>query len=405
MVPEADRSCVFPKPERRLRVLHIMTRLLIGGSDEHTLLTVEGLPADRYEFFLGYGPEHDPRQVQRAERAGVHTFVIPRLYNWPAPHLDPIIILRLAHWIRRQRIDIVHTHQTKAGFIGRMAARLAKTPVLIHTCHGLGFGALNSALMDRFILFLERLCGRWTHFTVFVSHHLMQQAHAMGIGRPSASCVIRSGKNLALYREPSRRLVEEEARNGRTRPLTVSCVTRLAPNKGIEDLISAISNIASEFSDLRVWIVGEGPLRERLESMISDKGLDDVVQLLGMRDDVPQILAQTDIAVLPSLREGLPQSLLEAMIAGKAVIATPVGGIPEVIRDGETGLLVPPQRPDHLADAIKKLVDNKELRLAIGERAAQEIGSEFDKEKMLAQYDELYQSLWRLHGGTTAQGE
>jgi glycosyltransferase involved in cell wall biosynthesis len=387
-----------PPGPQRIRILHLLTRLLKGGSDEHTLATLEGCTRDRYEFALAYGPDHDPEQVARAEKAGVRTRCFPGLVNWPAPRTDPGLMLALARWMRQEGFDIVHTHQTKAGIVGRLSARLAGTPCIVHTCHGFGYGALGSALKDRAMLALERRCGRWTHSAVYVSGYLMQQGFELGLSRPERSTVIRSGKDIARYRGPSAERARREASFGREgRPLTIACTTRLAEGKGIEDLIDAVAVVAPEFSGLRLWIVGEGPLRSALEERIAARGLSEVASLLGFRSDVPELLAEVDIVVLVSLREGLPQSLTEAMIAGKAVVATPVGGIPEVVRDRETGLLVPPADAQRLAGALRELLANDELRRSIGERAATELGVEFSRSRMLEQYDALYADLYARH--------
>ena len=383
-------TCALP----RIKILHILTRLLKGGSDEHTLATIEGCSRERHEFVVAYGREFDPTQVERAERAGARTHSFPTLRNWPTLRYDPGVIVALARWIKQEGFDIVHTHQTKAGFVGRIAARLAGTPCIVHTCHGFGFGALGSRLMDRVMLHLERLCGRWTRCTVYVSWYVMEQALQLGIGTRDRSMVIRSGKDTARYRDPSRRRAEQEARTGRQgRPLTVACTTRLAAGKGVEDLIEAASLLMPEFPALRVWIVGEGPLRSELEQQIAARGISHMVSLLGFRDDIPEVLAEVDIVVLASLREGLPQSLTEAMIAGKPVVATPVGGIPEVVRDGETGILVRPASPQDLADAIRRLLRDEGLRRLLGERAAKELGAEFSRARMIQLYDQLYANL------------
>ncbi len=379
---------------RRIKILHLLTRLLKGGSDEHTLATIEGCSRERYEFVLAYGSEFDPDQVARAERIGVQTHIFPALINRPAPSIDPGVILALTRWIKHEGFDIVHTHQTKAGIIGRIAAKLAGTPCIVHTCHGFGFGALNSKLMDRAMLYLERLCAKWTHCNVYVSGYQMKEALKLGIGTPSKSMVIRSGKDVERYRLPSKIKEEEETLTGRHRPVTVYCATRLAPGKGLENLIEAISLLASDFPNLRVWIVGEGPLRGQLERMINNCNLGHLINLLGFRNDIPELLAEVDIVVLASLREGLPQSLTEAMIAGKAVIATPVGGIPEVVHDGETGLLIPPGKPKELAVTLCRLLKDEGLRRSLGERAAKELGLEFSREKMLQLYDSLYTNLY-----------
>ncbi|MBE9566818.1 MAG: glycosyltransferase, partial [Proteobacteria bacterium] len=203
-----------------LKVCHVLTRLILGGADENTLLTACHADRSRFEVSLAYGAECDDAHLRTAHEHGVNTRQFPRLINRPAPVLDTMVIREMAGWMRDEGFHIVHTHQTKGGFVGRVAAHLAGVPIIIHTVHGWGFGSLDIWWLDAVLRSFERFTARWCDAIFFVCDNLRRQAIEMRIGRPEIFKTVYSGIVLERYIEPSRR-----AQRQPDSPLVVATIT------------------------------------------------------------------------------------------------------------------------------------------------------------------------------------
>jgi len=367
--------------DERPRVFHLITRLLKGGAEAETIATVRGL--DDYEFTVGYGAEYDQDQVDLLEREGVATrrFPLIRHYN---PVTTVPAVLSLARYLRREEFDIVHTHSTEAGIIGRFAAALAGVPNVVHTVHGVPFADDRNGLLNRFVLACERRAARYTDRIVTNADVIAEEYLELGIGTPDQYTTVYSGVDLDAFEnaEPAEDLPGERPR--------VVMVGRLADGKGHEVLLDAVESLDS--LDGSVCIVGDGPLYDSLERDVEARGLDDQVFLTGFRDDVPRILAASDVLVLPSYREGTPRVITEAMASGLPVVATDIAGIPEQVVDGENGYLIPTGDAMALAECISKLLAHVELREKMGARGL-ERAERFSIEAMVGELDEVYQGL------------
>jgi glycosyltransferase involved in cell wall biosynthesis len=367
--------------DERPRVFHLITRLLKGGAEAKTIATVRGL--DDYEFTVGYGAEYDQDQVDLLEREGVATrrFPLIRHYN---PVTTVPAVLSLARYLRREEFDIVHTHSTEAGIIGRFAAALAGVPNVVHTVHGVPFADDRNGLLNRFVLACERRAARYTDRIVTNADVIAEEYLELGIGTPDQYTTVYSGVDLDAFEnaEPAEDLPGERPR--------VVMVGRLADGKGHEVLLDAVESLDS--LDGSVCIVGDGPLYDSLERDVEARGLDDQVFLTGFRDDVPRILAASDVLVLPSYREGTPRVITEAMASGLPVVATDIAGIPEQVVDGENGYLIPTGDAMALAECISKLLAHVELREKMGARGL-ERAERFSIEAMVGELDEVYQGL------------
>jgi len=367
--------------DERPRVFHLITRLLKGGAEAKTIATVRGL--DDYEFTVGYGAEYDQDQVDLLEREGVATrrFPLIRHYN---PVTTVPAVLSLARYLRREEFDIVHTHSTEAGIIGRFAAALAGVPNVVHTVHGVPFADDRNGLLNRFVLACERRAARYTDRIVTNADVIAEEYLELGIGTPDQYTTVYSGVDLDAFEnaEPAEDLPGERPR--------VVMVGRLADGKGHEVLLDAVESL--DFLDGSVCIVGDGPLYDSLERDVEARGLDDQVFLTGFRDDVPRILAASDVLVLPSYREGTPRVITEAMASGLPVVATDIAGIPEQVVDGENGYLIPTGDAMALAECISKLLAHVELREKMGARGL-ERAERFSIEAMVGELDEVYQGL------------
>jgi glycosyltransferase involved in cell wall biosynthesis/ribosomal protein S18 acetylase RimI-like enzyme len=302
-------------------------------------------------------------------------------------------LLRLHRFLRRERYTLVHTHTSKAGFIGRLAAKLAGVPAIVHTVHGFAFSEQSPATVRMFYTRLERMAARWCDRIVSVSQFHRGWALELGICSPAQIEAIPNGitpqaRKISLERGALRRTfgVSDEE-------LFVLSVARLAPDKGLANLIEAAAIMRSGERKFHVVIAGEGPARDQLEQLVRKLGLSDLVTFLGFREDVDQLLTAADMVVLPSLREGLSISLLEAMAAGKPIIATSIGSHRELVSQGEIAWLVPPADPMNLAGAILHLASEPARMAKLGVNARALFESRYTEERMLNQYRRVYRDL------------
>lgn len=365
----------------RPRVFHFITRLLKGGAEAKTIATVLGL--DGYDFTVGHGAAYDDEQVSRLENAGIRTarFPLVRHYN-PVTALPAVI--SLARYLRREQFDIVHTHSTEAGIIGRFAAAIAEVPHVVHTVHGVPFADDRHPALNRFVLGCERRAAGYTDSIATNADVIASDYLDRGIGSPDQYTTIYSGIELDTFED-----VAPAADLPGSRPRVVM-IGRLTDGKGFDVLLDAAERLADR--DVSFCLVGEGPLYDDLAGEIEARGLADSVFLTGFRDDIPSVLAASDVLVLPSFREGTPRVITEAMASGLPVIATNIAGIPEQVADGESGYLIPTGDPDALADRLGTLLESPELRTEMGNRGRQRV-QKFSADRMLSELDSLYQRV------------
>lgn len=366
---------------RRPQVFHLITRLLQGGAEAKTLATVRGL--DGYEFTVGYGAEYAKEQVAQLEADGIDTKQFPLIRHYNPVTAVPAVV-SLARYLRREQFDIVHTHSTEAGIIGRFAAALASVSNVVHTVHGVPFADDRNDALNRFVLACERHAATHTDRIVTNADVIAEEYLERGIGRPEQYTTAYSGVDLEAFAdaEPAEDLPGERPR--------VVMIGRLADGKGHGVLLDALASM----DDLEgsVCIVGDGPLYDSLEAEIKERGVTEVVVLTGYRDDVPRILAASDVLVLPSFREGTPRVITEAMASGLPVVATDIAGIPEQVIGGENGFLIPTGDAGALADRLERLLADAELRERMGERGLERT-ERFSVATMVDELDGLYQEL------------
>jgi glycosyltransferase involved in cell wall biosynthesis len=365
----------------RPEVFHLITRLLRGGAEAKTLDTVLGL--DGYDFTVGHGAACDETQVARLGENGVETrrFPLVRHYN---PVTAVPAVASVARHLRREDYDIVHTHSTEAGIIGRFAAAAAGVDNVVHTVHGVPFSDDRNAVLNRFVLACERRAAKHTDRIVTNADVIAEEYLERGIGRREQYTTIYSGVDLDEFRDPA---PADDLPGGRPRVVMVS---RLVDGKGFEVFLDAAAEVCD--GNASVCIVGEGPLRDSLEAEIDECGLGDSVFLVGYREDVPNVLAASDVLVLPSFREGTPRVITEAMASGLPVVATDIAGIPEQVADGESGYLIPTGDSTALAARLEEILADPDLRERMGEHGAKR-AEQFSVETMLAELDGLYEGL------------
>jgi glycosyltransferase involved in cell wall biosynthesis len=353
---------------RRLRVLHVITRLVVGGAQENTLLTVAHLDRHLFDLTLASGPTSGPEGSLEDEVPDDVRFVrLPHLVRDPAPWRDLLALGALYRLMRGGRYDIVHTHTTKAGLLGRLAARAARVRAVVHTPHGHAFSGYLPHAASWALVRVERALARWTDRIICLTGAERDDYLALGVGRPEQLVVVHSGVPLERFARPGRD-------PGRCRDAlgippavpVVGCVARLVPVKGVDCLLEAFALVRAAAPQAHLVVVGGGPERDGLLAKARRLGLDGCVTFAGLRRDVADLLAAFDVVAVPSLNEGMGKAAVEAMAAGLPVVASAVSGLREVVRDGETGILVPPADPGRLADAILQLLRDPVLRVRMG---------------------------------------
>jgi len=399
-----------------IRVLHVITRMVKGGAQENTLATVAGIHGRGWESALVTGPALGPEGSLEPEclAAGVRLIHVPELVREISPGDDLRALERLTALFRSERPHLVHTHTSKAGILGRIAARRARVPAVIHTPHGHVFHSYEGGLKSRLFIHAERFCAPKADRLIALTETERREHLEVGVGREAQWAIIHSGVDFAPF-EAARGLRETvRAELGLAPGTTVlGCVARLVQIKGQTHLIDAFARLAAGRPDLHLLLIGDGDLREELIAQARGAGLSvrlhpepaspstgGTVHFLGLRRDVPRLLSATDLFVLPSLNEGMGRVLVEAMALELPCVATNVSGIPDVVADGVTGLLVPPRDPEALAAALKALVDDPARAREMGRRGRERVVPAFSVEEMLAKLETLYAALLREKGVT-----
>lgn len=392
MVPAAWGFC--PLMPSRIKVLHVITRLVVGGAQDNTLLTVRHLDRGRYDVTLASGPTLGSEgSLEEGIPPDLDFERIPALVRDPDPGRDAWALFHLCRLMRTRRYHVVHTHTTKAGLLGRVAARLAGVPVIVHTPHGHAFHDYLGPRGSAALMTVERGLARWTHRIVCLTEAEREDHLRFRIAAAGKFVVIHSGVDIDRFR---RFEVQPEAKRGALGlpvhgPL-VGCVARLVPVKGVRHLLEAAPLVRSAVPRVTIAFVGDGPLRAELEHRAAALGLNGTVRFLGLRRDVADIMPLCDVVVLPSLNEGMGRVAVEAQAAGRPVVGSRVSGLQDVVKDGETGLLVPPANPEALAAAIIRCLTDPARAAAMGSRAQQCV-EPYAVATMISKIERTYEEL------------
>lgn len=379
---------------KKPRVCHVITQLELGGAQDNTLTTVESLPEDRYETSLicGMGGMLDDRA---RTSLGSRCHFVPSLVREICPLRDTAAFFSLRKLFIEGRYDIVHTHSSKAGVIGRLAAASAGVPVILHTAHGWGFHDGQPSFLRNIFIACERVASRFTRTIVAVSDSTVRKGLDAGIGHPGQYVVVRSGIDPKPYRAPADISgLRKKFGVDPGRPL-VSMVACLKPQKSPRDFLDIAARVRLDVSNVQFALAGDGEMRKDMEAGIIRQGLQDTVRLLGWRSDVPDLLRASDISLLTSRWEGLPRVFLESIAAGVPVIATRVDGAPEAVVDGVNGYLFAPGDTSGMARRISELLRAPAKLSSLRSGAASSWKDEFDIHHMVRQIDRLYQNLWQ----------
>jgi len=373
-----------------INLLYLVNNFEDESNNRLVLNLVKGLNSNDYSFHVGCIESAGGSLEMEFMRAGAVTINFG-MRNY----FDLSIIGRLRNYIKHKGIDIVHTHILKADILAGLALHLGGGATLIATKHNLSFLREHPGWLWRNLLY--RLALFFPDLLIAVSDAMRDYLITVYKLHPSRVVRIYNGINVGSFgrsriKSPDGVSLRTEY-NLSSNDFVVGFIGRLVNGKGLIDLLQAMRIVVSLHRRSYLAIAGRGPLLSLLKRKARDLGIGDHVIFLGYRSDISSILAQIDVLALPSLSEGLPLSVLEAMAAGKAVVATPVGGIKELIKPGETGLLVAPRSPGALADAILLLVNDRDHRKDLGLRARAFIEHKFDSRLMLEKYDSMYKKL------------
>jgi glycosyltransferase involved in cell wall biosynthesis len=385
------------------KILHIITRLDMGGSAQNTLHSCKKL-SDKYETVLVHGLSYESRMtdlekqiiedgVEEAKAQGVKVVLLPSMVRSIRPFKDFKALLSLVWLIFKEKPDIVHTHSSKAGILGRLAAKIAGVPYIIHTPHGHVFYGHFGIIASKIFLWIERIFSKFTDRMVALTNGEKRDYIKLSVCPPEKLFRIHSGIDLKQFMQPNGNSLEKKRSLGLDHNgIVIGFVGWLLPIKGPMYLLKAMQHIWPDHPTASLVMIGKGELDVELRAQALRMNANGKVKFLGWREDIHEIMPVFDLLVLPSLNEGMGRVLVEAMAAGKPVVASEVGGIPDLVKHGETGYLVRPADEKALAKGIKKILNDPEQAKLMGQRG-KEYCRQFSLEAMIQKLDDLYSDL------------
>ncbi|MDD2751774.1 MAG: glycosyltransferase family 4 protein [Candidatus Omnitrophica bacterium] len=389
----------------KTNLLFIVTKLELGGAQKQLFELIQGLAQNKdFKLFLFTSQEG----VLLDDFLKINGLTLRKskcLERAINPWKDLWAIIEICRFIKKNNIKIVHTHSSKAGVLGRTAAKLAGATCIIHTVHGWPFHQYQPWYLRNLYSFLEKQAAKFSDKLIVVSHHDKEKGLRHSIGKGSQYHLIRYGINRNIfYQQPQTQTVRDEF-GLRAASLLVTNISCFKPQKSPLDFIRVAGIVLQALPEVKFILIGDGMLRGRIEKLIRKLGLQEKIILPGWRTDIPRILSATDCLVLTSLWEGLPISVLEALASGCPVVATDTGGIKEVIREGKNGFLVPPKNTQALAEKLISLLKDNALRKTMSESSRNSLEDKFDLRESCARHQQLYRDLALSKGIGAASNE
>ena len=384
---------------KKIKIAQVITRMDWGGSPDIVRILCKRLDPELYDVRLITGLTVYPSLKTRNFFEGFknNIFYIKYLRRNVNIFYDMFAFCSLYMLFRRERFNIVHTHTAKAGFIGRIAAKLAGTHFVVHTPHGHNLYGYFSFFGTLLVVILEKIASLFADKIIALTDIEKDDMVRYNICKPRKIVVVTSGIDLEKYNK-----TEVNAKEKRTEfnvgvdDFLVGMIGRLEKVKGPEYFIEAAKYIAERIPQTKFLIVGDGSLKEALITRSKQLNIDNKVIFAGWQEDVPEILSILDVLVLPSLNEAIGRVILEAGASGKPVVATEVGGIPDIIKNNETGILVPPGDSKKIAEAVISLLEDKQKRFEMGRAAKDWVNNQFSVDNMVREVHNLYKSLLNI---------
>ena len=370
-----------------MKIVHVITRLILGGAQENTLLTCLAQSRLGHDVVLVTGPPLGPEGslLDEARAMPLRTVLVPAMRRAIHPYRDLVAYHDLVKHLRDERPDVVHTHSSKAGILGRRAARAAGVPCIVHTIHGLPFDAYRGRLANWAYRTAERRAARWSHRLIAVCSAMADGAAAAGVAPRDRIDVVYSAMDIERFRaaEGRRETIRAEWGLGPAAFVFVK-VARLFRMKGHAFVLPAFAQVAQGCPHAVLVLAGDGVLRRGLEAEAERLGVADRVRFLGLvpRDAIPGILWAADAVVHASLREGLARVLPQAGFCRRPAITYDVGGAREVVRDGENGLLLAPPAPGETAPSAAQPLARAMGRLASDPAGARQMGERWPGDRL-----------------------
>ncbi len=384
---------------RLINLLYVITKLELGGAQKQLLSLIRHLDKNRFRLFL-FTTEDGLLLPEALSINGLtikKSICLERPIN---PLKDLFALIEIYRFIKKNNIEIVHTHSSKAGILGRLAARVAKVRIILHTVHGWSFNDYQPRAERLFFIWLERLSARFSDKLVVASNYDRQKGLDNHIGKKNKYSLIRYSVDYTEFNIKDQNIREELGIN--PNDLVVGMIDCLKSQKSPQDFIR-LAFLVKKFSPhIKFLLVGDGILRRSIEKLIEKLNLKNYVILTGWRRDIPRILSAIDVFVLTSLWEGLPIAVLEAMASSKPIISTDTGGVKEVIVEGKSGFLVPSRDMNKMSQRLAVLLNDENLRTQIGQNAKDSLDSNFTIRNMIRRNENLYEELIKVKGGMYA---
>lgn len=380
------------------KVAHVITRMILGGAQENTLLSVEGLKYEyQYQVDLITGPETGPEGslLDRCRQNKVPVIKSAFLRRNLNPLFDLLAFFELLFIFKKNKYDIVHTHSSKAGIIGRLAAKAAGVQIIVHTIHGLPFHEYEKPYKNFLYIVLERFAARFTDKIAVVCPEMSRKALAAGIGTDDLYETVYSGIEIGKFEVARKEVSTSELRARLGIPadaLVVGKIARLFHLKGYDRLLPIAEKICEMNENVYFLFVGDGILRSELEAEVKRLGISDRVIFAGLvpSSDVAKYISIMDIVVHLSLREGLPRVIPEAFLCSKPVVVYDIDGAKDIVDDGLNGYLVPSDDDRLFIERLNDLVRSKDKRQNFGNNGFKKANELFPAEKMSASLNSMY---------------
>ncbi len=391
-----------------MKICHVITRMIVGGAQENTLFTVKGHLAHGHETVLVTGPSDGPegKLLQGQKIQNLRIELVDSMVREVNTVKDLQTYFRLKRFFRKEKFDVVHTHSSKAGVLGRVAARKAGVPVVVHTVHGQAFHRYQSKRKNSLYIRAEKYAARYCDKIFTVADAMVEQCVEARIAPRTMYKTVYSGMDLEPYLQQERDAELAQKLGLPEGVPVVGKIARLFELKGHEYLIEAAEMILDEVGDVRFLLVGDGVLRDDLQLAVRRANLQENFVFAGLvaPRKIPNYVSLMDVLVHLSLREGLPRTVVQAMAGGKPAVGFSLDGTPEAIVDGETGYLCPPESVLSVAAAVIKLLKAPERAAAMGAAGRERAKAKWDWRRMVNILEQEYAELYRQKTGEAPTG-
>ena len=383
-----------------MKVLHVIGNSRFGGGTRCIISLAEMAREYAAEVRV---LTTDPMTIEVLEGLGFETVQLNYFRREINPVLDLAAALNIYRYLKLEKYDIVHTHTSKGGIIGRWAAYKARVPIVIHTVHGFAFHEGSSRKAIALYSMIEKMAAKWADKIIVVNNYDREWGIRLGIFEPDKAITIHNGIDFSAWTRPPVALKEELGI--KANEMVIGMVSRLFYLKGLEDLIDAMPKVLKTFPSAKLILVGEGPLEGLLRKQAIERGVERHVTFTGFRKDAREFYQIFDVFAFASHREAMSITLLEAMAAGCAIVATDIKGNREMIEDGVNGLMVPPANPERLADKMLRLLKDRGYAASLGRAARHDYETKYTDEVMKRQTWGLYMELCKAKGISLEGGE